>query len=62
MEALTRCHVHKKLQQKSFKFLGINTNNYCCLYSAVCAQNFLNPFAPELPVTARADPRPFYPL
>ena len=21
-----------------------------------------NPFAPELPVTARADPRPFYPL
>ena len=22
----------------------------------------VNPFAPELPVTARADPRPFYPL
>ena len=22
----------------------------------------LNPFAPELPVTARADPGPFYPL
>ena len=22
----------------------------------------INPFAPEPPVTARADPRPFYPL
>ena len=24
--------------------------------------SFLNPFAPEPPVTARADPGPFYPL
>ena len=24
--------------------------------------NFFNPFAPEPPVTARADPGPFYPL
>ena len=23
---------------------------------------YFNPFAPELPVTARADPGPFYPL
>ena len=26
------------------------------------AKMFFNPFAPEPPVTARADPRPFYPL
>ena len=25
-------------------------------------QDLFNPFAPELPVTARADPSPFYPL
>ena len=25
-------------------------------------QTFINPFAPEPPVTARADPGPFYPL
>ena len=24
--------------------------------------HFINPFAPEPPVTARADPGPFYPL
>ena len=24
--------------------------------------NYINPFAPETPVTARADPDPFYPL
>ena len=23
---------------------------------------FINPFAPEPPITVRADPRPFYPL
>ena len=27
-----------------------------------CLQNLINPFAPEPPVTARADPGPFYPL
>ena len=25
-------------------------------------ENTINPFAPEPPVTARADPGPFYPL
>ena len=27
-----------------------------------CNFSVLNPFAPEPPVTARADPGPFYPL
>ena len=31
-----------------------------CRYFHVYSQ--LNPFAPKPPVTARADPRPFYPL
>ena len=32
------------------------------LHIMVCSQLLLNPFAPELPVTAHADPGPFYPL
>ena len=28
----------------------------------ILRHQFINPFAPEPPVTARADPRPFYPL
>ena len=34
--------------------------SFSCRYFHVYSQ--LNPFAPEPPVTARADPRPFYPL
>ena len=32
-----------------------------CLTAQFCLRSF-NPFAPEPPVTARADPGPFYPL
>ena len=28
----------------------------------ICRKYLINPFAPEPPVTARADPGPFYPL
>ena len=40
-----------KLQKKEDK--ALNTATYT---------DNINPFAPELPVTARADPGPFYPL
>ena len=39
------------------KIITINYN-FFSLSIALC----FNPFAPKPPVTARADPRPFYPL
>ena len=34
-----------------------------CIFSlSVMFVAYFNPFAPERPVTAHADPRPFYPL
>ena len=35
---------------------------YDALVSVNCLKDEVNPFAPEPPVTARADPGPFYPL
>ena len=41
----------------------VGTNNYnlsVCRPSKQNLESFINPFAPEPPVTARADPGPFY--
>ena len=39
-------------------------NTFCDLNqpTLITLDGTINPFAPELPVTARADPGPFYPL
>ena len=56
-----------KLNNNSQNACGLNNNMLNKIFRAIYIVNIMlieiiNPFAPEPPVTARADPRPFYPL
>ena len=55
-----------KIPSTNPRTVKYNVNKTLFLYLSDILIYFLmkcfNPFAPELPVTARADPRPFYPL
>ena len=47
----------KNNAQETYLFVGSLILSFTCNFFA-----YFNPFAPEPPVTARADPGPFYPL
>ena len=53
----------KKLVSVIFQNCIRDNQNFVCLFATIRPFVIaINPFAPEPPVTARADPGPFYPL
>ena len=60
----TRAIQHVIAQSVQFSKIAKKLNIDLCQFFSHRkeAMSFINPFAPEPPVTARADPGPFYPL